>query len=319
MTAADEILASLTSSVADHWFAVASVLVALERLSPSSPDGRSWQEVVAGRLAELDHPLSLAYLRKLRRVRRFLETEMPSLLEGRVPRADDVGSASYLALEVTERLMAIDPEEGRRALADALKGASHAEIVLRLRDVQVRHPERLSARQIGWQRRREAASAPSPLDAVAAILTAAPGTWWGEPDTFPRAFRPGDRIPLLERTPCGFSYHTRDGVLGLGGLRWIERDEKPLWIVESVLVQASFFDRYWLVGSDVQFASFELMLKLREFGARNVGVLRWSGAVLDVVEAIWKPSSGSRREMLVTAVQLAGLGERRKGRKRPRD
>lgn len=303
MQACDEILQTLTPRTAADWLAVADVLARLEAISPGSAEGRSWLEVVGERLDRIGYSLSPGHLRKLRRVHRFVEAE-GGAAQG------DLSRASLLALETAQRLFALDAEEGRRALADCLDGASAAEIGRRLKAVQARSPERLSARQVGWRRRQEAAAAPSPLDAIVATLKVDPRTWWEAQAGWTELFVPGDHISLLKRTPRGIRFSGGDRV-GLGGLRMVEAADDPLWLVESVLVQASFFDRYWLAGRLERPRLVAISILLTEFSAHNVGVFRWTGTAAEVVRGVAKNVGGARREMLAEALGMAAWDERR--------
>lgn len=296
------LLESLTQQNADNWATVASVLIALEAVSSASPDGRSWHDVVAARLTELGHPVSLGHLRKIKRVWRFILAQGSKITtDGRPLGPADMDKASLLAIETTVRLHDLDPQAGLEALKDCLSGLPNSEIQSRLQSAQTTYPERLSPRQIGWNTRRKTTASPDPALEAATVIELDPIRWWGPMRSAPTQIEPGALVPLLVRTPVAFLY-ANDGGIKTGGVRSLDSTGKNIQTVESILAQSSFFDRYWLVVTDETPSLLTIFEDVLDYGAVNVGLLLLKEGALSIKADIDAPSSFRPRPYFKDAV-----------------
>lgn len=307
---ADAALASLTQHNAGSWAAVADVLSQLDHVSSASPEGRSWNEVVADRLAEVGHPVSVGHLRKLKRVWRFLSSEGNSITaDGRAFTTSDLQRASLLAIETASRLFDLDPEAGRTALQDCLTGTPNSEIQRRLESARAAHPQRRSARQAGWEKRRKAQETPDPAVEAAEAMATNPAAWWGSIMTRPALIVPGEIIPLLGRTPAGVVYETNSG-MKTGGVRYVETTTKWLDTLESVLAQSEFFDRYWLVAAEESLPLIRIYEHLLDYGSQNVGLLSFQNGQVSMIACIPEDVPSVVRPALTDAIKMARLKNR---------
>lgn len=296
------LLESLTQHNAGNWATVASVLIALEAVSSVSPEGRSWHDVVAARLTELGHPVSIGHLRKIKRVWRFILSQGCKITTDGCPLGPaDMEKASLLAIETTVRLHDLDPQAGLEALKDCLSGVPNSEIQSRLQSAQASYPERLSPRQIGWGTRRKASATPNPAREAAKVMSLEPMRWWGEMHADPREIEPGTIVPLLVRTPVGVIY-VNDAGICTGGVRSLDNLGKNFDLIESVLAQSSFFDRYWLVVTDETSALLSIFEDVLDYGAVNVGLLLFKEGDLSIKVDIDAPPSFRPRQYLKDAV-----------------
>ncbi len=154
MRSPDEILASLDPQSVKDWQAVGSVIYGLERKGRIAPDGRPWIALVKDRLENLQHPVSMGHLHKIRRSYEFLSNGLRSL---KVP-AEQARQARISSVEIADRLYNLDHEEGLGALAaciDPQRPATAAEISRRYQTYVEKHPEKLTVLQASWKQRKK--------------------------------------------------------------------------------------------------------------------------------------------------------------------
>ena len=152
-------LEGLTRAQAENWVDVAQMLVELETVSLASPSGRAWPDLLLERLEELGSPISISHLYKMRRGLSFLKAHAPAGTDMHKLRTVKVS-----AVEVAERLFRIDPEQGKKALEDALSGTPYIDLRARYKEALVSKPEMRSPRQLAWARRNSAPDAASDAD-----------------------------------------------------------------------------------------------------------------------------------------------------------
>jgi hypothetical protein len=149
---AENRLLALTHEDAKDWIVVGRLLLDLESQSRASPSGRPWQDVIRDRLTELNASISSGHVHKLRRAIAFLSKHAP----------DAISSASSFspkisAIEVAERLYRLDPNAGKKALADVLapEPVTYVELQKRYSEALQENPEMKSPRQLAWEARRK--------------------------------------------------------------------------------------------------------------------------------------------------------------------
>jgi hypothetical protein len=190
-----------------------------------------------------------------------------------------------LSIETATRLFELDPEAGHAALKDCLAGTPNSIIQLRLEAARAEHPQRRSARQTCWDKRRKVKEAPDQASEAATVMSSDPARWWGPTLSDPTQFVPADVVPLLGRTTAGVIYETEAGFKA-GGLRLIKPASRWLDVVESVLAQASFFDRYWLVIAEDSPVLMQIEEQLIVLGVRNVGSLSFKNRDITTIMPI---------------------------------
>ncbi|TCP58750.1 hypothetical protein EV663_11716 [Rhodovulum bhavnagarense] len=154
---AEEKLNALSREAADSWLEIGRVLLELEALSRTAPAGKSWIDMLRERLDELDAPVSIGHMHKIRRAAAFLHQHAPETLE--------VGSSTpprISSVEIAERLYRLDPDAGLRALADATAANPVPYVELKkMYDAALEtRPEMKSPRQVAWEARKKAVPAP---------------------------------------------------------------------------------------------------------------------------------------------------------------
>lgn len=140
------------------------------------------------------------------------------------------------------------------------------------------------------------------IQLAVAAMTSNPERWWGPLFSGPAPIVPGEIVPLLAKTPAGVVYGS-DAGLRAGGLRFVEATDGWLDAVESVLAQASFFDRYWLAVKDDAQMMMQIYDQLQECGVRNVGLLSLQEGHISMMKPIQDGESAAVLPALKDAIR----------------
>ncbi|MCZ0962380.1 hypothetical protein [Paracoccus benzoatiresistens] len=164
-------LRDLTQEQAKNWVTVGRLLFELEAHSRGDASGRPWQDVLREKLTELGAPISAGHLYKVRRAYAFLHAHAQGYVEQSSAEAPKISS-----VEVAERLHRLDPQEGLKALADAVgpDPVPYVDLKKRYDEALESRPEMKSPRQVAWETRKKTSGSPKAPDEVAADATKQP-------------------------------------------------------------------------------------------------------------------------------------------------
>ena len=153
MSTPEEILSTLTRDNARDWQYVGDLMRRLNRISEVSAEGYPWHDVMLDALAAHGHEISSGHLHRIRRAYDFLEEGMSVR---KIPK-ERARIAKISTMDQVERLFQLDPEAGLDALEaclDIAKPATKSDIQKRYEEYLARHPEKKTAMQAAWDRRR---------------------------------------------------------------------------------------------------------------------------------------------------------------------
>lgn len=281
----DRLTAQLAARSADDsfWLVVGDALHDLEALDQTSDQGRRWPEVLSSHLETLptNRAFSAGHLNKLRRVHRLVRALAKEFRDAQIEKAQ------FSALELVERLHALDPEKGLAALTSCIKeGTSFSAMRKQYQDFLSKNPERLPARQSTWLRKRGQSDS-GEREAVVALMEAAvresPTLFWGPDLKSSQRFKPSDLLKALVNVDLGYRFITREGEFFYGAIM-VHREKKMteqdrLALIERVTFQRSFFDRYWLLTNQTEDDLDRLMQDMDALGVNGVGILRQAEGV----------------------------------------
>jgi len=281
------------------WLLIGDTLSELEAIIPQSPDGHPWTEVVRDFQEGLGFgSLSLGHVQKVRRVRNFVRRELREERDGFPDAA--ITAAQVSALEVAERLHALDPERGRTALISCVRdGRKFVELKREYDDYVSRNPDRLPRKQATWLRKRSSPIVADEGGLIERVILSDPETFLGASAAI---LRPADLSPLLKETRFGFRL-TKNGEERTLGVGLVTKDlvgsRGPGDLLARLEFQSGFFDSYWSFVTADREAADKLCSGLEEIGIDRVGVLRLTRDDWDLIRhSSSAPPNPDRRRVL---------------------
>lgn len=269
------------------WLAIGDALAELEELSARAENGRSWQQFLLDDLEAQGHQVTAGHLHKLKRVRNFVRRYrgQRNLTDAQIYRAQ------ISALEIAERLHKLDADAGWKMFDECLDGLSFADAKRRYDKFQDGHQDVLPPRHAAWRKKREAAphdvEAEGPEKLLRSSLIDSACTLLDLNDAQAIPFYPSHHIAMLSNTAFGIKLAEEDGgIIMLGckiALGLSLKGDELVGVLESLLFQASFFDRYLFVTDARAEMVAELTTNVKRFGGANIGILMCTseGAILD--------------------------------------
>lgn len=259
------------------WLAIGDALAELEELSVRAENGRSWQQFLLDDLEAQGHQVTAGHLHKLKRVRNFVRR-----YPGQRNLSDaQIYKAQISALEIAERLHTLDADAGWKMFEECLDGLSFADAKRRYDKFQDEHQDVLPPRQAAWRKKRGAdphdVDAEGPEKLLRSSLIASAGTLLDLNDAQAIPFQPSHHIAMLSNTAFGIKLaEEHGGVIMLGckiALGLSHKGDDLVGLLESLLFQASFFDRYLFVTDAQAEAVAELTINVKRFGGANIDIL----------------------------------------------
>lgn len=281
----DRLTAQLALRGADDsfWIVVGDALHDLEALDQTSDQGRRWTEVLCSHLEKQpkNQAFSTGHLNKVRRVHRLVRALAAGFPD------EQIEKAQFSALELVERLHALDSEKGLAALKSCIKeGTSFSAMRKQYQDFLSKNPERLPARQSTWLRKRGQADSGDREAVISQIdggVRENPSLFWGRDLKSAQRFKPSDLLKALVNVDLGYRFITREGEFFYGAIM-VHREKKMteqdrLALIERVTFQKSFFDRYWLLTNQTEDDLDWLVQDMDALGVNGVGILRQAEGV----------------------------------------
>lgn len=264
-------------SMQPAWLAIGDALAELEELSLRAENGRSWQQVLLDDLEARGHQVTAGHLHKLKRVRNFVRR-----YPGQRALTDaQIYKAQISAIEIAERLHKLDADAGWQMFEECLDGLSFADAKRRYDKFQDEHQDVLPPRQAAWRKKRELdpqdSDAEGPEKLLKSAIIASAGELLGRNDAQAIPFDPSHHIAMLSNTAFGIKLAEEDGGIILLGCKISVgaplRGNDFVGLLESLLFQATFFDRYIFVTDAPAEGVAELKASVKRFGGANIGIL----------------------------------------------